>query len=218
MTGKALIIFDVDGTLFQTAKVTVPAVQRTLAAQGLPEPDAASVCAHIGRPVEEYLEWLASLCPPGRAAEIVDAANRLELDLIGAEGELFPGMREALDELQAEGHVLAICSNGPDDYVNEFLDAHDMRRYLTIVRIRGTRYSGKEAMIREILERVSLRPAIVVGDRDDDVSAAHANGALVIAVSYGFGSAEELAGADGTIHAAAEIPETVRRLMDREGG
>ena len=213
---KALIIFDIDGTLFQTAKVTVPAVQRTLAAHGLPEPDADTICAHIGRPVEEYLEWLASLCPPGRAAGIVDATNRLELDLIAAEGELYPGVCEALDALEREGHVLAVCSNGPEDYVNEFLDAHDVRRYLAMARTRGTRYPGKEAMIREILEHIPVRPAVVVGDREDDVSAAHANGALAIGACYGFGSEEELAEADAKIACAGAIAETVRRLVAQE--
>ena len=209
---KALIIFDIDGTLFQTAKVTVPAMQRTLAAHGLPEPDSDTICAYIGRPVEEYLEWLASLCPAGRADEIVDATNRLELDLIAAEGELYPGVREALDVLDRQGYVLAVCSNGPEDYVNEFLDAHDVRRCLAMVRTRGTRNAGKETMIREILEHIPVRPAVVVGDREDDVSAAHANGALAIGACYGFGSEEELGDADAKIACAGEIAETVRQL------
>jgi len=213
---KALIIFDIDGTLFQTAKVTVPAVQRTLAAYGLPEPDATTICAYIGRPVEEYLEWLASVCPAGRAAEIVDAANRLELELIAAEGALYPGVREALDALERDGYVLAVCSNGPDDYVNEFLDAHDVRRYLAMARTRGTRYPGKQAMIREILEHLPVRPAVVVGDREDDVSAAHANGALAIGACYGFGSREELSDADAKITCAGEIGASVRRLVAHE--
>ena len=49
---SALLIFDVDGTLLQTERVTVPAVQRTLRARGLPEPDAAVICSFFGKSVD----------------------------------------------------------------------------------------------------------------------------------------------------------------------
>ena len=75
MANHALIIFDIDGTLLETDRVTVPAVQRTYAAYGLPVPDAAAICATFGRPVEEYLDWLASLCPPGQATETTMAGT-----------------------------------------------------------------------------------------------------------------------------------------------
>ncbi len=218
MIQPALIIFDIDGTLLQSEQVTVPAVQETFAAFGLPKPDKAAICSFFGRPVEEYEAWLAERCPPERAAEIVEATNRRELELIGESGRLYPGTRYALADLKKAGHRLAIYSNGPGAYVEEFLDAHRVRDFFEAVCARGAKYTGKEAMIAAILEQIPVRPAIVVGDRHDDVESAHAHGAVAIAVTYGFGSPEELEEADAQITSVTQLPGTVRKLLARQGG
>ena len=213
MSKLALVIFDIDGTLLQTDLVTVPAVQRTFADYGLPEPDVETICSFFGQPVEDYLDWLASLCPPDLAPRVVDATNKRELELIGQEGRLYPGVREVLTELERDNYVLAISSNGPEDYVDEFLDAHGVRAFFEVIRTRGAKYDGKVAMVKEILETVRARPVIVVGDREDDVAAAHANGALAIAALYGFGTPDELRSAESHVSSAAEIPAAVRALL-----
>ena len=207
----ALIIFDIDGTLLETERVTVPAVQRTFAAHGLPVPDHDTICGFFGKPVETYEAWLAEQCPPGMAPQIVAETNALELDLIGSEGRLYEDTRSVLETLHATC-VLAVCSNGPDDYVNEFLDAHGVRPLLAAVRARGTRYSGKTEMIAEIVAMNLGRPVVVVGDRHDDIEAAHANGALAVGAAYGFGGDAELAGADARMASIRELPAIVTRL------
>lgn len=212
MTTSALIILDIDGTLLQTELVTVAAVRETFAAFGLPEPDTGTICATFGRPVEEYEAWLAALCP-GKGRELVEATNARELELIGEAGRLYPGAREALEMLRAAGHRLALCSNGHDLYVQEFVAAYDLGAFFDVVRARGTKYPGKIEMIADILAQVPARPVFVVGDRYDDVAAAHAHGASAIAASYGFGSPEELAGADAFILTAGEIPAAVAELL-----
>jgi len=210
-----LIVFDIDGTLLQTGLVTVPAVQRTFAAFGLPIPAPETICGFFGKPTEDYEAWIATLCPDGMAQTIIEATNTLELNLIGGEGELYSGAREVLRGLREEGYVLAICSNGPDAYVAEFLDAHEVRSFFREVRTRGTKYDGKETMLREILACIPARPAIVVGDRHDDISAAHANGALAIGAAYGFGSQAELHDADAVAARAADIPAAIEELLNR---
>ena len=214
----ALIVFDIDGTLFQTERVTVPAVQRTFLDYGLPEPDTDAICSFFGRPVEEYLHWLETLCPPGLAQEVVEATNQRELDLIGEEGMLYPGVLDMIQTLHNEGHSLAICSNGPQDYVDTFLDAHGIRPFCSIVRARDIRYPDKTAMLREIMEQISLRPVVMVGDRADDIQAAHALGAMAIAATYGFGSARELETADARVGSSHEILDTIHVLLETRDG
>jgi len=208
----ALIIFDIDGTLLETERVTVPAVQRTFAAHGLPVPDHDTICGFFGKPVEAYEAWLAEQCPPGMAEQIVAETNALELQLIGSEGRLYEGAREVLEELHGK-YVLAVCSNGPNDYVNTFLDAHDVRKYLAAVRARGTLYCGKTEMIESILALDLGAPVIVVGDRHDDIEAAHANGARAVGAAYGFGGDRELAGADARIAGIRELPGMIERMV-----
>ncbi len=212
----ALIVFDIDGTLFQTELVTVPAVQRTFAAHGLPEPDAKKICSFFGRPNEEYLEWLASICSPDEAHAIVDDTNRLELELVASEGRLYDGARDVLDSLRNDGYRLAVCSNGPEDYVDAFLDAHAMRQYFDAVRARGLRIVDKTYMLGEILEEVKARPVIVVGDRHDDILAAHAHGGRAIATRYGFGADSELTEADAHVNAVTEVPGAIAALLEMQ--
>lgn len=216
MAKTALIIFDIDGTLFQTDRVTVPAVQRTFADYGLPVPDAETICSFFGAPVEDYEAWLAEQCPAARADEIVEATNRRELAQISETGRLYPGVREALDELNAAEHRLYLCSNGPGPYVEEFLDAHHMRAYFQGVYTRGTRYNGKRDMVRDILASAPNHFAVVIGDRRDDIDAAHANGARAVGAAYGFGKRGELDEADAIVQRPTEIPGAIAELWKKE--
>ena len=212
MPNSALIIFDIDGTLLQSHLITVPAVRQAFKDFGLAVPDEDAVKATFGIPVNEYEAWLGSHAP-GFAEELVSATNQRELELISECGVLYPEAIETLSVLHDAGHVLATCSNGSVDYVSEALDAHGLRPFFKLVRCIGQGYSGKSAMVRDIMDRIEARPVIVVGDREGDISAAHANSALAIAADYGFGSAKELTKADARISSLGELPDTVAGLM-----
>ena len=208
-----LVIFDVDGTLFQTDKVTVPAVQRTYAAYGLPEPDPQTIIGFFGKSVASYEDWLAEQCPPGKASEIVEATNALELQLIGAEGSLYAGVLETLAKLHDMGYALAVCSNGPQAYVDEVLDKHHLREFFPVVYARDTRYSGKEEMVGLILDKMTPEKFAVIGDRHDDIDAAHAWQGFGIAATYGFGNEEEWNTADRQINRITHAPECLQNLQ-----
>ena len=66
-TTGAILIFDLDGTLFHTETVTVGAAREAFAAHGLAPPTDAEICSFIGRTSAEYNAWLRTLCP---AAEL----------------------------------------------------------------------------------------------------------------------------------------------------
>jgi phosphoglycolate phosphatase len=215
MASPALLIFDIDGTLFQARRVTVPAVQQTFAAYGLPEPEESAITSFFGRPVEEYHAWMAELCHAGAvdADALVADTDKRELELIGEEGALYPGVHETLAILRDAGYTMATSSNAPDDYMGEVLDRHDIRKYFHHVRCRGTRFAGKEEMVADLLATVPGLPTIIIGDRHDDVESAHAHSAQAIAITYGFGSEEELVNAEASVSNLREVPDTVARLL-----
>ncbi len=216
--GAALIVFDVDGTLFEADRVTPEAVRRVFVRHGIPDPGMDAVRRYLGRPVAEYEAWLMSLCPPDRARMMLEETNAEELALIGTAGRLYPGVQEMLNALRDAGHVLAVCSNGPDAYVNRFLDAHGMRPYFATVRARDARPLDKTAMAAEILAaHPSCRPAFFVGDRGDDMAAAHANGMVPVGVGYGgFGGRQELVGAAHILRDPRDLPRLVSSLLFRK--
>ncbi|MHC4101486.1 MAG: HAD family hydrolase, partial [Planctomycetota bacterium] len=63
-TTGPILIFDLDGTLFHTETVTVPAAREAFETHGLTPPDDAEICSFIGRTSAAYNAWLRTLCPP----------------------------------------------------------------------------------------------------------------------------------------------------------
>jgi phosphoglycolate phosphatase len=212
MINPALLVFDIDGTLFQTDKVTVPAVQQVFAAYGLAKPSAEKIGSFFGQPVQDYEDWLAEQAPDGNAAALVEATNIRELELVGEAGELYPGAREVLESLAADGHTLAVSSNGPDPYVAEFVRAHKLTALFSKVVARDSNYDGKITMTAEILDELPARPLVIIGDRRDDIEAARAHGGFGIAATYGFSAPGELENANAAISAITELPGVLETL------
>ena len=211
---KGLLIFDLDGTLFKTESVTVPAVQSTFKKYSLPAPGENEICSYFGKPSKTYHDWLRSLCPSTTADEIIAAIDVLELNLIDERGLLYPQIIKTLDQLNSLVNQIALCTNGPKDYVERVINAMGLIKYFDYVRFHRGENDHKIFKVREILYRLEMRPAIVIGDRQDDISAAHQNGILSIGVSYGYGTMEELSAAHAIAQSPSALPYLVLSLME----
>jgi phosphoglycolate phosphatase len=213
MIASKLVIFDVDGTLFQTQGVTVPAVQQAFAAYGLPYPSSELICSFFGLPAEYYESWLAEQCSPDLAEDLVEYTNALELRLIVEKGKLYLGALETLYSLKDRGYALAICSNGPEKYVETFVNAHCPGGLFSAVYARGTSYADKTEMVGDLLKSVGPDRFAFIGDRRDDIEAAHKHNGFGIAAVYGFGNPDEWCDADACIRSIREAPDCVHRLI-----
>ncbi len=210
------MIFDLDGTLFQADRVTVAAARRCLATVDVAAPEESAITYFTGRPAEEWCDWLRALCPRNADASIIrEAFDRMGLERVPTAGALFPGVREALAEVRGLGRTMAICTNGQRQYVERVMGSHGLEVYFDTVRYRKPGDGPKSSMVCELLAELGGGPAVVVGDRGDDIEAAHRNGIAAIAARYGYGSREELAPADAAAASAAEIPELANRLLER---
>jgi phosphoglycolate phosphatase-like HAD superfamily hydrolase len=108
---------------------------------------------------------------------------------------------------------MAVCSNGRNPYVRTVLESHGITSFFEAVRLREVESEDKTVMTRDLLARIAARPAVVIGDRRDDIEAGRANGARTIGCAYGFGTRGEIAGADAVVDAASEIPAALARLL-----
>jgi phosphoglycolate phosphatase-like HAD superfamily hydrolase len=217
----AILIFDLDGTLFQTETVTVPATRAAFAAHGLTPPTDAEICSFIGRPSADFDAWLRTLCPPPVAETVLKAAADRELALISANGRLYPGVPEALAELRGAAASLAVCSNGSGRYVQAVLAAHGLDGFFDVVRFRTPRDTSKLQMVRELigqLRRSPRQPGVIIGDRHNDVEAAHANGLLAVGCAYGYAADGELDAADAVAATPTDLPGLIRSLLKGTGG
>jgi phosphoglycolate phosphatase len=213
MANHGLAIFDLDGTLFEGKKATLPAVQRAFQEMGLPQPDPCEILSFIGKPAYMWHAWLYSHGPQEKAAQLVTAIDRYELDFIAEKGQLFPGIPEALAEIRASVGQMAICTNGPQQYVERVIADHGLGQFFDKVRYPRSTYDTKVSMVQELLEQLGERPGVVVGDRRDDVKAAHENGLKAVAARYGYGNADEFSAADAGVASPAELPAVIRSLF-----
>ncbi len=208
-----LVVFDLDGTLFRTEGVTVPAVRIAFEQQGVAAPSDAEICSFIGRPMADLRAWLVSRFSVPVADEMVRVVGREERVLLQTTKALYEGIEEMLTTVSARIPDLAICSNGSAQYVKHVLESQGIAPLFAATRSRLPGDECKAAMLGDLLGQFGTPSAVVVGDRRDDIAAARANRAKSIAAAYGYGSADELAGADATAHSPSEVPGLVERLL-----
>ncbi len=212
-TGRALLISDLDGTLFHTAPVTVTAVRQTFREYNLQPPPAQDVTAFFGRPNMEFDSWITVLSKEGQGTEVLAAIRRRELELVSEVGQLYPGVMEVLIELRASRCSLALCSNGDDPYVSRVLETQRLGPLFDAVRYRGMTGRTKPQMVGDLLADFGPQHAIVLGDRRDDIEAAHVNGLRAIGAAYGYGLPDELRDADAIASSPKDVPRLIKMLL-----
>ena len=111
----------------------------------------------------------------------------------------YPGVEKLLQELRRKKYLLAVASSKPEYYVKQILDYFNLTEYFDEIvgsEMNGAR-TNKTEVIEETLKRLGLdhhrEQVIMVGDKEHDVLGARKAGLDCVAVSYGYGTEEELA-------------------------
>ena len=203
-----LIIFDLDGTLFQAKPVMLRAATQLLSGFGVAEPDEQRILKTAPKGAASLLLEFLGYVPDGAVIRYED----LMREAIHECGELFPGAREALEKLADEGHELVVCSNSPLMYIDFVLKSTGVAKWISRYYSAEPHTSKAELISVLIKEKV---PAVAVGDTHGDIEAAHTNGIPAIAAMYGYGNKQMLASADGFAHTAQEIVPIVLLLSSR---
>jgi phosphoglycolate phosphatase len=213
-----LAIFDLDGTLVDSASDLHAALDRLMAARGLAGFARAEVIGMIGDGARVLVE--RALAARGRAFD--QAALDAFLDDYTANAAVetrpFPGMEAALDELAEAGWRLAVCTNKPEAAARELLGALGlMPRFATLAG--GDSVPARKpdpGHVRAVIAAAGCAPdaVVMVGDHRNDVVAARGAGVPCVFVGWGYGP---LAMADGAPVAAtpASLPAELRAALHR---
>ncbi len=217
------VVFDLDGTLIDSAPDLRAAVNSMLAEKGRRGLDLGAVTAMVGDGVHKLVE--RALAATGKetptGAEIARATRRF-LKFYEGHGAVltraYAGAVETLECLRGEGYALGICTNKPHGATCEILGALDLEGYFSAVlggdTLDGVRKPDPRHLLA-VLDRLGATPenAVMVGDTENDVAAARGAGVPMIAVAFGYAKVPvaEL-GADAVIGHFDELPEAIRRL------
>ena len=218
----ATIVFDLDGTLVDTAPDILRALNQTLDIEGLPQVKLHAVRTFIGQGARVTLERALELHGVHYSSDKIDQLTRALVDFyrtdIANESKPFPGLEDALDQLAGLGAKFSVCTNKRTELSVQLLDALDLtQRFSAIVGAdAGTHRKPHAEHYRAAVERAGgvLRRSLMVGDTVADVASARAAGAPVAVVSFGYcdGGAETL-GADLVIDRFSELTSACRRLL-----
>ncbi|WP_291869316.1 phosphoglycolate phosphatase [Bradyrhizobium sp.] len=194
MSSPRIVVFDLDGTLVDTAPDLINALNFVLDREGLPPVPLHAARNMIGQGARKLIE--RGLEVDGRAASAADI-TRLLADFIdyyaaniAVASRPFEGLESALDQLSARGFRFAVCTNKLEWLSKLLLDELGLSaRFAAICGADTFGVSKPDPVIlRETIARAGGHPsaAIMVGDAGPDIGVARRAGIPVIGVEFGY--------------------------------
>ncbi len=222
MNSNRTVVFDLDGTLVDTAPDLIGALNFILAREGLAPVPLKSARTLIGAGVRRLLE--RGLEVDGRHASVEDL-DRLTADFIDYYADHiadasrpFDGLESALDDLEAQGYRFAVCTNKLEGLSKLLLDRLGLSARFAAICGADTFGVSKPdpAILHQTVARAGgqLSTAIMVGDAGPDIGVARRAGIPVIGVEFGYTDVPiaELK-PDRLIGHMRELPAAVEALM-----
>jgi phosphoglycolate phosphatase len=208
------VVFDLDGTLADTAADIREALVRALASEGFPPVDLASVRLMIGGGprllVRRALERLGVEDEAGLVERLTRGFYTEYKRQNNRETRLFDGVESTLRRLHEAGVRVGICSNKPDELCRMLARNFSLERYVDeILGSDDVRPKKPDpAPLLAVIERLGAPPGdtLYVGDSETDVATARAAGVRVMLVDHGYTlrAASQL-GADGVLESITDL-------------
>ncbi len=207
------IIFDLDGTLWDSCRVVAESWSRTLKERyGVEKPVTV-----------ENIKGIMGLTASGIAercfSQYGDRAMEICLDCMAQEnayiarhpGDVYPGVEDMFSSLSKK-YPLFIVSNCQDGYIQCFLSGTGFDKYIKDIECEGSTGLPKAENIGLICRRNGIKNPLYVGDTAGDEKSARASGCAFIHAAYGFGSVQS---PDGVINAPLELEAMIRALEEK---
>jgi phosphoglycolate phosphatase len=214
-------VFDLDGTLADTAPDLIDAATSALLDQGFPRPEPEAIRKHVGYGSRAMIR--AALASTGARADhkTIEGMKTRLIDYyennIAVKTALFPGARQALHRIRGDGAKLLVCTSKRERLARKLLAALEVDDLFDALA-GGDSFTFCKPDPRHITEFVrlsgrDLRNTLMIGDSEADIDAAKGAGVPVIAVAFGYAavSANQL-GADAILDHFEHLPSLIAKL------
>ena len=191
-TGSPVVVFDIDGTLLDSAPGIIAGFQHALRSVGFSPPDAETLRLDLGPPEQIFTALglaSADLDPAVQAYRAYYLAHGLQ------QSEPYEGVIGLLEQLRGRGVTLATATAKRTEVAQAIVDHHGLGHFFRVVNGTDAQHRTKTETLGHTLELLggpAPERVVMVGDRHSDVAAAESCGAVPVAVSWGYGSAAEL--------------------------
>lgn len=213
------VIFDLDGTLIDTAGDLAASMNHALTAAGLAPVPLARVRCLVGHGARAMLSkgFAESGASPPSSAEL-EAHVSVFLDHymahIADTSRPFAGAIEAVEAMKADGATIAICTNKREAWARALIEALNLTHHFGAIVGADTTGLAKPdpRPVRYCMSQTRARQAVFIGDSDTDIKAAEAAGIPCLAALFGYGPLDHCERADAVFSAYDEAPALVRRV------
>lgn len=194
--GVKLIVFDLDGTLVDAFADIAAAVNHMLTLDGKPPRTVEEVKRHVGRGVRMLVAGILNTTDEQLIDEKVQVLTDFYRQAPVREACLYPGVAEAIAQLDDAQVRLAVASNKPDALTRYILEHFGVARHFDWILGQSDAFPRKPdpAILHHLMRLAEAQPSetIVVGDSPTDIEFARAANVPVVCVTYGQCTAEEL--------------------------
>jgi phosphoglycolate phosphatase len=215
------VLFDLDGTLLDSAPDLAAAANAMLAELGLPARDPAVIATYIGKGIPKLVERtltgsLDAVADPVLFARALPIYERYYAEESGRRSVPFPGVIEGLRALHDARLPLACITNKAERFTLDLLQRTGLDGFFPVVVCGDTvvRKKPDPEPVVTACARLDVRPAdaLMIGDSANDVQAARAAGCPVWCVPYGYneGRPVETLDCDAIV---PDLAEAARRLL-----
>lgn len=228
MPRRSVLVFDLDGTLIDSAPDLAAALNRVLDEEGLPPVGIAEIKTMVGDGAAKLVErGLAAALgragggngaapEPARLAALTERFIGYYEAVVADLTRPYPGVPETLARLAGDGYRLGVCTNKPEGPAREVLAALGLLDHFQVVQGGDSNPVKKPdpGHLHAVLAAMSADTgdAVMIGDSPVDVATARAAGTPVIVYAHGYSRipVPELA-ADAVLEAFAALPALLRR-------
>jgi len=209
-----LALFDLDGTLVDSAPGIWASIRAAAAELGLPRPTPDQLRAMVGPPLQEGFAATFGLT----GADVVRAVDAYRAHYAAGamlDATVYAGIPELLAELADGGATLAVATSKPEPFALRLLEHTGLRAAFASVHAATLdgRIRHKHQVVGAALAAHLERPAVLIGDRAQDVLGAAAHGIPCVGAGWGPAEDGELAAAGAVVAATpADVPKVLTGL------
>jgi len=209
--GYEYILFDLDGTLTNSAIGITNSVMYALKKYGIEVDDRNELYKFVGPPLLDSFEHYYGFSKE-QSKTAIEYFREYYRDKGIFDNLVYDGFEDLLKTLKCNSKILIVATSKPEVFAKQILEHFNIAKYFTYIagsNLDGTR-DKKSEVIKYALEScniIDFSKAIMIGDREHDIIGAKEVGIKSIGVLYGYGDRNELekAGADFIVDTVADI-------------
>ncbi len=221
---KQYFLFDLDGTVTDTGEGIMKSAQYALDAFGIHQEPEKALRRFVGPPLHLSFQNFYGLTEVQSLKAVEKYRERYRTKGV-FESPLYPGMDRLLERLsqnaEARGARLCLATSKPIAFAKQILELRGVERYFSLAvgaNLDGT-MTDKSQVVAEVLRQLGEPPrgeAVMIGDREQDILGAKANGLETVGAGYGYAFPGELeaAGADHVVSSVPELEELLLSMLE----